>query len=83
MAKKRQTLLNGALSGVIPALEAMSDNELRNVRSAPKKMTNTNCWWLAYSMAPELSRVADSILKQRARERRASAKKAATEGPKP
>lgn len=42
MAKKWHTLLDNALASVYPALRAMSDNELRNVRSAPKKFSGVS-----------------------------------------
>lgn len=76
MAGKRwQALLNEALSGIYPALEAMTDAELRNVRSAPGKATQTNCWWLASRFAPVLSEIADGILQSRYAERRAAKKR--------
>lgn len=72
--KKWQTLIGGALSGIYPALEAMSDNELRNVRSAPKKATGCNCWWLTYRFSPVLADIADDILRMRMLARRKNAK---------
>lgn len=81
MAKRWQQLVNTALASVYPALEAMSDSELRNVRSAPKKMTNTNCWWLAQAWAPELGGIADGLLKFRARQRREDKKQARLKTP--
>ena len=52
------------------SVEAMSDNELRNVRSAPKKATNANCWWLTYKFAPVLAEIADNLLRMRYAARR-------------
>lgn len=68
--KKWQTLMNDALGGIYPALEAMSDNELRNVRSAQNKATTSNCWWLAHRFAPVLAELAADILRMRYTERR-------------
>ena len=58
------------LGGICPALEAMSDNELRNVRSAPNKATSTNCWWMTHKLAPVLAEIADDMLRMRYAERR-------------
>lgn len=76
MTKRRrwQQLLNDALAGVYPALEAMTDAELRRVRGAPQRVTQTNCWWLAFQAAPLLASIAGDILKSRRfRARRAKA----------
>lgn len=58
------------LAGIYPALEAMTDNELRNVRSVPRKATIMNCWWLTYKLAPILADIADEMLRIRYAERR-------------
>ena len=69
--KKWQRLIgDDVLGGIYPALEAMTDSELRNVRSAPKKMTNSNCWWLTHRFAPVLAEIADDILHTRYAKRR-------------
>ncbi len=69
--KKWQRLIgDNVLGGIYPALEAMSDNELRNVRSAPKKATNTNCWWLTHKFVPVLAEIADGLLRMRYAARR-------------
>ncbi len=69
--KKWQRLIgDNVLGGIYPALEAMTDNELRNVRSAPKKMTSRNCWWLTHRFAPTLAEIADDILRMRYAARR-------------
>lgn len=69
--RKWQWLIgNDVLGGIYPALEAMTDNELRNVRSAPKKMTNSNCWWLVHRFAPVIAEIADDMLKVRQSRRR-------------
>lgn len=65
-----QALCNRALEGVYPALDAMTDAELRLVRAAPKRKTDTNCWWLVSAWATELSDIANMILKARQHERR-------------
>jgi hypothetical protein len=72
MAGKRWQRLIGdnVLGGIYPALEAMTDNELRNVRSAPKKATDNNCWWLTYKFAPVLAEIADDMLRIRYAARR-------------
>ncbi len=72
--RKWQSLMSDALKSVYPALEAMTDAELRNLRSAPKKATQTNCWWLAFQCVPPLATVARDMLKARARKRRAERK---------
>jgi len=63
-------LVGAAIDSVYPALQGMTDAELRIVRNAPKRMTNTNCWWLAYSWAPQLAEIADGLLKMRQAARR-------------
>lgn len=63
-------LLTAALDGVYPALEAMSDAELRLVIRAPKRRTQTNCWWVAYQAAPLLAVIAHDILQMRQQARR-------------
>ena len=68
--KWKRLIDDDVLGGIYPALEAMSDNELRNVRSAPKKATTTNCWWLTYKLAPVLAEIADDMLRMRYAERR-------------
>lgn len=69
--KKWQRLIgDDVLGGIYPALEAMSDNELRNVRSAPNKATSTNCWWLTHKLAPVLAEIADDMLRMRYAARR-------------
>lgn len=70
MAKRWQRLADDALSGVYPALEAMSDGELRNLRGATHKRSSTNCWWFTYQCIPALSDAADLILRMRQRDRR-------------
>lgn len=62
-----------ALAGICPALEAMSDADLRLVRSAKDRITSTNCWWLLYNTAPILSEIARDILRSRSRARRRAA----------
>jgi hypothetical protein len=54
-------LLSDALAGVYPALEAMTDAELRIVSRARNRVTTTNCWWLAYECAPHLGYIADLL----------------------
>lgn len=81
MSRRWQYLLNNAIDGIYPALNAMTDAELKLVRSAPKKMTTSNCWWLAYELAPHVADIADGILKCRSAARRVA--KLAQEGPKP
>ena len=44
MAKKLQQLVKDALASVYPALDAMTDAQLRNVRAATVKLNGTNCW---------------------------------------
>lgn len=39
-------------SGIYPTLHAMGDNELRNMRSAPKTVTSTEKLWLVRPFAP-------------------------------
>lgn len=69
--KKWQRLIgDNVLCGIYPALEAMTDNELRNVRSAPKKATNTNCWWLTHRFVQVLAEIADDMLRGRYAARR-------------
>ena len=80
MAKKWQRLASEALAGVYPALESMSDSELRNLRSAVHKMSEVNCWWLAYRCMPALSEAADAVLRSRLLARR-KAKAAAKKKP--
>lgn len=80
MAKRWQQLMNAALAGMYPALEAMSDSELRNLRSAVHKMGATNCWWFAYRCVPAVSEAADMVLLSRLRARR-KAKAAAKKTP--
>lgn len=64
--KKWQRLIgDNVLGGICPALEAMTDNELRNVRSASKKATDTNCWWLTRRFVPVLAEIADDMLRER------------------
>jgi hypothetical protein len=81
VSKRWQILLGEALGGIIPTLNAMTDAELKLVRSAPKKMTASNCWWLIYRLAPNVADIADGILKDRSAARRKA--KRAQEGPKP
>lgn len=81
MSKRWQILLGEAVGGIIPALEGMTDAELKRVRSAPQKMTTSNCWWLIYRLAPDVADIADGILKSRNAARRIA--KRAQEGPKP
>ena len=76
MAKRWQQLIGQVLEGIYPALEAMTDSELRTVRSAANKRSNTNCWWLTFSCAPAIADVADIILRNRYMIRR-TAKRAA------
>lgn len=68
--KKWQALIGDAVAGVYPALEAMTDSELRNVRSAKKKATSSNCWWLVARVVPVMSEIAADLLRARQLNRR-------------
>lgn len=65
MAKSWKHLTNDATAGIYPALEAMTDNELRLVRSAKNKVTSSNCGWMTFAIAPLLSDIANNILRTR------------------
>ena len=75
MAKKLQQLVKDALASVYPALDAMTDAQLRNVRAATVKLNGTNCWWLAHAWAPELADIAGGMLRARYAERRKAKRK--------
>lgn len=52
-------------------LDAMTDAELRAVRREVKRLSETNCWWLAYRIAPLADVLADGLLGSRRRASRA------------
>lgn len=61
-----EKLARKALSGIYPALNEMTDDELKQLRDdLPSMATETNCWWLIYQAKNLLSEVADSVLYKR------------------
>lgn len=65
-----QTLLNESLAGIYPALEEMTDAELKRVKKAGELRSSTNCWWVAYEAAPLLADIAGMVLRARQMKRR-------------
>lgn len=62
--------LNALGESLHERLDGMSDEELRDIFDGCGELTRTNCWWLAYQLAPAVRSAIEATL--RTREYRAS-----------
>ncbi len=65
MLSEAKKFLNAEGETLVDRLEQMSDEELSRLRDGCNELTNTNCWWLAYQLAPAVREAIKVILHSR------------------